>query len=100
MLAKDLRIGDFVSYEIIFDKKRYRYPAKVLSYNNGKASIVTFSERDGLLRKLWVRITDLQPLLPEQYEKLTGIQWDNLSVELLTGPNKIEILRDRMHTVH
>lgn len=96
MLVRDLKVGDFVSYEVIYLRQRHKFICQVMSYFNGKAVIHAYLPNENALRKLSVRIVDLYPLDGMARQKLSALDWQSLEVRPIQAQNKIESLFGEM----
>ena len=81
MLSKDILIGGFVNYVLVYQSRRIRYLSRVLTNYNGKANIESYEPRSGVLKRFCVRIRDLQPLSDDNLRLLESLAWDEIPHE-------------------
>lgn len=81
MLAKDIVIGGFVNYVLVFHGKRIRYLSRVLTNYNGKANLECYDQKTGILKRFCVRIKEIQPLSDDNRKLLESLAWDQIPHE-------------------
>ena len=81
VLSKDIKVGNFVNYNLVFHGKYIKYLSKVLTNHNGKSNIECYCEKTKTVKRFCVRIAQIHPLNDYSLSLLKTLDWNSLPQE-------------------
>ena len=81
MLSKDIKVGNFVNYNLVFNGKYIKYLSRVLTNYNGKANVECYCEKTKTVKRFCVRIAQIHALNEYSMNLLKTLDWDKLPHE-------------------